>query len=97
MRYHAQYIDGENDKRIFKDVDRMNLIQESPLPLCTLPSFNAPRQKAGRKKNLRKADCSFPTLFPFYSGIVLTKKSPVALVDIFPLEGRGSLRFTLCD
>ncbi len=52
--------------------------------MLTLPSFNAPRQKPGRKKQNPRVLRLLVGAFPEQSGKVLTTNLPVALVDLFP-------------
>jgi hypothetical protein len=44
-----------------------------------------------------KRQCSFTKLSSRISGKVLTKQNANVFLEIFPLAGSGSLKFTLCD
>jgi hypothetical protein len=73
------------------------LDSRAQVSIVHLPSSNVSWRNAGTQEaNTTKAAVPFHHV-SFATGIVLTEKRRLVLVDIFPSEGRGSLRFTLCD
>ena len=61
------------------------------------PFGESAAENAGEVNEGRRKQCSFTKLFSKKSGKGLTKQNANVLLEIFPLAGSGSLKFTLCD
>ena len=62
-----------------------------------VPSVNISRRNAGEKIKGQKTGVPSQHFFRKNSGKVLTTENPNVFLEIFPLTGGGSLKFTLCD
>ncbi len=55
------------------------------------------RQRASGERRFKRQTFLPNTFFRKYSGKVLTTENRNVFLEIFPLRGAGSLKFTLCD
>lgn len=73
------------------------LIKKIQFPCSAVPSANLPQKARARCVKGGENIALSKNFFRIFSGKGLTERKANVLLEIFPLAGSGSLKFTLCD